>query len=325
MSDNTKHTKPKRKYNKKNNEKNKEDETNPIDIETIITEKIIKGEKPSDEELRLYFEKLGFKDGLIPEPDESNMEEEINVEPIPLNIPETEPHKKRCPKGTRKNKYGDCVPINRTESPLNKKETNAEIEQQINKPKRGRPKKGTIKNNPQIDKKNSVPPQTQLVVPLEEPAVKKTEAKTAMNRFLEEKEKLERDNPLEYHDYLYPDLNDPNFNIKIALKKEFRDSQYDGEIRDIEKQANLLCKAKFELSPHQVFIKNFLSYDTPYKGMLLYHGLGTGKTCSSIGVAEEMREYMKRTGLKRQIFVIASPNVQGNFRQQLFDRFVIVD
>jgi hypothetical protein len=143
--------------------------------------------------------------------------------------------------------------------------------------------------------------------------------KSAMNRFLDEKEELERTHPLEHHDYLYPELNDPNFNIKIALKKEFRDAQYDGEIKDIEKQANLLCNAKFELSPHQVFVKNFLSENTPYKGMLLFHGLGTGKTCSAIGVAEEMRRYMKRTGLKRQIFVVASPNVQGNFRQQLFD------
>ena len=53
-----------------------------------------------------------------------------------------------------------------------------------------------------------------------------------------------------------------------------------------------LCKKSFELSPHQNFIRNFLSEYTPYNGVLLYHGLGTGKTCSAIGIAEETRKYM---------------------------------
>lgn len=158
----------------------------------------------------------------------------------------------------------------------------------------------------------------ELVLPPEESEAKKP-AKTAMNRFLDEKEALERSHPLTNHDYLYPDLNDAEFNEKIAAKKEFQDAQYDGKIYDIEKQANILCSAKFELSPHQVFVKNFLSEQTPYKGLLLYHGLGTGKTCSAIGVAEETRHYLKRIGIKQQIIVVASPNVQGNFRSQLFD------
>ena len=44
--------------------------------------------------------------------------------------------------------------------------------------------------------------------------------------------------------------------------------------------------------PHQNFVK-FLSFNTPYNSLFLYHGLGSGKTCSSIGVSEEMRIYMK--------------------------------
>ena len=71
--------------------------------------------------------------------------------------------------------------------------------------------------------------------------------------------------------------------------------------------------------PHQLFVKNFLSFQTPYNSLLLYHGLGTGKTCTAIGVAEEMRNYMKQVGMRKQIMIIASPNVQDNFRLQLFD------
>jgi hypothetical protein len=80
-----------------------------------------------------------------------------------------------------------------------------------------------------------------------------------------------------------------------------------------------MCAAKFELLPHQKFIKNFLSFETPYNTLLLYHGLGSGKTCSSIGIAEEMRSYMKQIGIHSKILIVASPNVQGNFRTQLFD------
>jgi hypothetical protein len=47
--------------------------------------------------------------------------------------------------------------------------------------------------------------------------------------------------------------------------------------------------------------------------------LGTGKTCSAIGIAEEMRSYMKQVGVTHKILIIASPNVQNNFRTQFFD------
>ena len=119
--------------------------------------------------------------------------------------------------------------------------------------------------------------------------------------------------------YLYPNLNDPKFNIKIAEKKEFSDNKYDGSINNIEEHSEKLCNTEFELAPHQLFVRNFLSFNTPYNSLLLYHGLGTGKTCSAIGVCEEMRDYMKQMGLSQRIIIVASPNVQENFKLQLFD------
>jgi len=125
--------------------------------------------------------------------------------------------------------------------------------------------------------------------------------------------------PEKENNFLYPNLNDPNFNIKIAEKKEFNDTQYDGDIRDIKEYSDILCNAEFELSPHQLFVRNFLSFQTPYNSLLLYHGLGSGKTCSAISVSEEMRDYLKQLGLANKIMIVASPNVQNNFRLQLFD------
>ena len=108
--------------------------------------------------------------------------------------------------------------------------------------------------------------------------------------------------------------------MKITRKKEFADMGYNGVIyTDVKRHADRLLKERFELSPHQIFVKNFLSLQTPYNSLLLYHGLGTGKTCSAIGICEEMRKYMTRMGRIKKMLIVASPNVQDNFRLQLFD------
>ena len=142
------------------------------------------------------------------------------------------------------------------------------------------------------------------------------------NKLVLKKELLERKS-LTHDDetpYLYPNLNDPNFIIKIAEKKEFNDTKYDGKIhKNIKEHADILANAEFELSPHQAFIKNFMSFQTPYNSLLLYHGLGSGKTCSAIGVSEEMRDYLKQMGISKRIIIVASENVQDNFKLQLFD------
>lgn len=141
------------------------------------------------------------------------------------------------------------------------------------------------------------------------------------NEFLLKKEELEeidmREN--DKFKYLYPHHLNPRFNLRIANKKEFQDLKYPKEKRNVEKVSNQLCNAEFELSPHQIFVRNFLSSYTPYNTLLLYHGLGTGKTCSAISVCEEYREYMNQSGIDKRIIIVASPNVQENFKLQLFD------
>ena len=119
---------------------------------------------------------------------------------------------------------------------------------------------------------------------------------------------------------LYPNINDPHFNQKLSQKKEFQEIKYDNQVYNVEERANQLCNVtNFELAPYQLFVKNFLSIHTPYNSLLLYAGLGTGKTCSAIGIAEEMRSFMKQSGIKKKIMIVADPNVQKNFRSQLFN------
>ena len=135
----------------------------------------------------------------------------------------------------------------------------------------------------------------------------------------ENKNRLELLKNPEEDSYLYPNLDDPNFIIKIAEKKEFSDTKYDGTIYSVKDYADILAKAEYELLPQQAFVKNFLSFQTPYNSLLLFHGLGSGKTCSAIGVCEEMRDYMRQMGINKKILIVASPNVQDNFKLQLFD------
>lgn len=119
--------------------------------------------------------------------------------------------------------------------------------------------------------------------------------------------------------FIFPSLDDPFFSEKITMKKEFASNYYPKYKGSVEEVSEQLCNKEFEIAPHQEFVTTFLSNDTPYNGLLLYHGLGTGKTCSAISVCEEMREYTQQYGIKKKIYIIASPNVQDNFRKQLFD------
>ena len=117
----------------------------------------------------------------------------------------------------------------------------------------------------------------------------------------------------------YPHLDDRQFQKKITVKSEFQ-YRYDGEIDDVSKKSEIVCKKRNrELFPHQEFIKRFISNDTPYNGVLLYHGLGSGKTCSAIGITESLRTYSKYIQGFKKIMVVASPNVQENFKLQLFN------
>jgi len=64
---------------------------------------------------------------------------------------------------------------------------------------------------------------------------------------------------------------------------------------------------KYSLLTHQKVVRDYINLYTPYRGLLLYYGLGAGKTCSSIAIAEGMRETSK------QIFVMTPASLRTNF------------
>ena len=72
----------------------------------------------------------------------------------------------------------------------------------------------------------------------------------------------------------------------------------------------------FVLSRNQRFIKKFMSPHTRNKSILLFHGVGVGKTCTAIHVAEGTLNY--RSNSKRTL-VISSKNLKANFETNLYD------
>jgi hypothetical protein len=63
---------------------------------------------------------------------------------------------------------------------------------------------------------------------------------------------------------------------------------------------------------YQKFVRDYLNKDSPYRGLLIYHGLGTGKTCTSIAAAEALY-----WGGQKTIFVLTPATLSNNYRREL--------
>ena len=67
---------------------------------------------------------------------------------------------------------------------------------------------------------------------------------------------------------------------------------------------------KNDFKIYQNFVKYYLSLETPYRGLLVYHGLGTGKTATAITTAESLSENM-------DIFTLLPASLETNFIEEV--------
>lgn len=65
-----------------------------------------------------------------------------------------------------------------------------------------------------------------------------------------------------------------------------------------------------DLLTHQKIVRDYINLYTPYRGLLLYHGLGSGKTCSSIAIAEGLKD-------SRKIWVMNKASLHMNYFKEL--------
>jgi superfamily II DNA or RNA helicase len=68
----------------------------------------------------------------------------------------------------------------------------------------------------------------------------------------------------------------------------------------------------FTLTLNQRFIKKFMSINTRNKGVLLFHGVGVGKTCTAIQIAENFSNVFDKC------ILIMSKLLKANFRKEIF-------
>jgi hypothetical protein len=110
----------------------------------------------------------------------------------------------------------------------------------------------------------------------------------------------------------YPDTENSDFVTRILQKREFADAQQSAPFtQDGTPTGPSPCdQDEFEATPVQRFVGNFMSPDTPYMSMLLYHGVGVGKTCAGVTVAERWLAAYPRM----KVIIVAPPSIQAGFK-----------
>ncbi len=82
-----------------------------------------------------------------------------------------------------------------------------------------------------------------------------------------------------------------------------------------EAEQEVTCEArgsggKRELMTHQAIIRDYINVFTPYRGLLVYHGLGAGKTCASIAIAEGLKHSLP-------VLVMTPASLRRNYLEEL--------
>ena len=104
-------------------------------------------------------------------------------------------------------------------------------------------------------------------------------------------------------------------NRKIAVNKlRLLLGDIAAEGNDTKSQQKIDCDSiknqGFELLTHQKIAREYLNLYTPYRGLLLYFSLGSGKSCTSIAIAEGMKT-------DKRIFIMTPASLKMNFFTEL--------
>jgi hypothetical protein len=94
-------------------------------------------------------------------------------------------------------------------------------------------------------------------------------------------------------------------NLFEPYKEDLMDETQDISCDNIGKDTG-----KVGLLTHQKIVRDYINLYTPYRGLLLFHGLGSGKTCSSIAIAEGLKSY-------RQIIVMTPASLRRNYMEEI--------
>ena len=113
-----------------------------------------------------------------------------------------------------------------------------------------------------------------------------------------------------------------NFAKKYAKERElllFRGDMNLDRLEETPEHALVLDKSpygneSFALTNNQRFLTKLISPDTENRAVLLFHGVGVGKTCSAVQIATNFSSFYTNKAL-----VILPSSLEGNFRKELFN------
>jgi len=122
-------------------------------------------------------------------------------------------------------------------------------------------------------------------------------------------------------EFTYPEYDDPNFQSKIYKKREFYyhkipENKVLKNYNDIKQYRDEVCGGQLKLYSHQSFLANFINPNTPYKGLLIFHGVGTGKTGTAISIAENFKDMVKKYNTKIYVLV-PGPLLKENWKDEI--------
>ena len=124
--------------------------------------------------------------------------------------------------------------------------------------------------------------------------------------------------------FSYPDSEDQDFQYQIYKKREYYydkvpETQAINDYQDIKTYRDRECGGeKFQLQTQQSLLSNFINPDTPYRGLLVFHGVGTGKTCSAFAIAENFKDMVKKYNTKIHILV-TGPLIREQWKNELVE------
>ena len=111
----------------------------------------------------------------------------------------------------------------------------------------------------------------------------------------------------------YPNFYNQNFNEIIYNKNEF--NKYKTQLGELQ---NLVVTESFKKTNTQKFIQKFLNPNTPYNGIFLWHGVGSGKTCTGITIAENFRNIS--VNMKQKILILLPSGIfEDNWYNEIFN------
>ena len=109
----------------------------------------------------------------------------------------------------------------------------------------------------------------------------------------------------------YPDHYNKNFIEDLSKKTEYYHNKSLLNIKDLQNKCE--PSNSFNLTNNQQFLKNFINDKTPYNGVLVFHGVGVGKTCSAVNISSSFREsYYNKD--KQKIICLVSKNIQQSWK-----------